>query len=190
MNWLEVYLEMYWGDIQLSVLKLCNMYGIGELYDDVFAETMLVVCEKASNYNPKLSAFSTWTIGHAKNVARRMIEPSKHIRYGGAMSANVHLRYEYMFAELPTMFDDDYSDDPGVTRSPIVYDTYNLDGLDPRFISFIQSLSIKERLCLSVLLIRQKTPTYRELGVDMGVSHTHAGKVLKQLRQKARCLQN
>ena len=190
MKWLEVYLEMYYADIELSILKLCKMYGIGHLHEEVFSEAMLMTCEKARNYNPHLSAFNTWVINHAKHVARRMMEPSKHTRYGGSMPADVHLQYEYMYAEQPTMFDDDYSDDPGVTRSPIVYDTYNLDGLDPRFISFIQSLSIKERLCLSVLLIRQKTPTYRELGVDMGVSHTHAGKVLKQLRQKARCLQN
>lgn len=167
MGWMEVYLDAYYGRLCISIRKLCQLYGIAHLADDVIGETFLAVCEKEGTYNPMRGSFVTWVMEYAKMVARRMIAPTRHVRYGGDKTSGISTRYEYMFAEL--VIEDELF-------APTVFsDPFNVPG--ERAAKFLKSLTPAERACLK-LLLRDKRVRFRQLGEELGVSHTHAGKLL------------
>ncbi|NIQ88621.1 MAG: hypothetical protein GWN93_05895 [Deltaproteobacteria bacterium] len=164
-----------------SITKLCNMFGVGHLADEVAAETMLLVCLKAAQYNPQRASFNTWVIEQAKGVVHRVVEPSKHVRYGGEKTHGVHIEYEHMFAEsepLP-LSDDGDPLTPGEAASPSALVIRAEDWVESsaRVTLFLESLTDTELACLR-LLLRDGSVRYRQLGEALGVSHTHAGKLL------------
>lgn len=197
-EWLEMHLLMDYKGLQLSIRKLCNMYGIVHLYDEVLAEALYIACDRSINFNSSLSAFNTWVIEHAKMVVRRMTSPTKHTRYGGEQTSGVHLRYQHMYAELPVEFSDEDDSETGddrlqVVMSPMVFDTYDFGEPDPsyaRILDFVESLTDDELACLELLLKEHKRfPSYRKIGRHLGTHHVAAGTVLRTLREKASVLQ-
>ena len=181
MEELTVYMELYHRSLVQSITKLCCVFGIGHLADEVAGETMLLICLKAASYNSLRASFNTWAIEQAKGVVHRMVEPGRHVRYGGTGTSGIHTEYEHMFAESePLPFSDDGDPlTPSGERAPIaqVLEVEDVMESSARVRLFLDSLTETELACLR-LLLKDGNVRYRQLGKALGVSHTHAGKLL------------
>jgi DNA-directed RNA polymerase specialized sigma24 family protein len=157
------------------------------MYDDILSETLLAVCEGARQFDPQKASFKTWVVWKAKSVIRDMFYPN---RMTGRYNTNV--RYEYMSVERQVVFTD--HDDPDNRHTMIEPHTYmttafDLDMPRPETVQFMDSLSSDEMTCLVALIANGWALSYRALGREMNVNHVRAGKVLKELREKAAFLQ-
>lgn len=196
MGWMEVYLDMYLGRLRTSITKLCAVFGIAHLSDEVCSEVLLLICTKASSYDPARSSFVTWVMNYAKGVVHRMVEPASHARYGGDRINGVHMAYEYMFAESEPLLLTEEGDVifAGTAPSPeqLFIDGENAAESLTRVKAFLDSLDESEMTCLRLLMSDGRV-RYRQLGAELGVSHVHAGRLLpgimSGLRSKASRLQ-
>ena len=189
LEWMEIMAEVYFTRICVAVRKLCALKGVPEMADDIIGHAFQTAVERSRSYNPELTEFDTWVIGHAKWYLAELFQAKDHPLAGGESASGIHLTGLHLYAEIPSQFADEPTEDRGAVPSPSVpfVDPFDVPELPLWVDTFIDRLSDLERKVTELLLLKcgEKYPV-AEMARDLGVTRGAAQQALTSVREKAR----
>lgn len=176
LEWMVMYLAIYRGEIEEKVRKMCAVKGCLHMYDDVLQHAMMVACEK-EDYDPRRASFPTYVVNLAK----------WHL---GEMLSGDYWKHRHLFNERPVVFVDEYAEEEGTYPSPSEQFNDPFDGTDWLpfwYAATYHMLDERGKDCLAFMVSRYKRGyTLKELGNHLGVSHTTAAAVRRDVVSEAK----